>query len=110
MEKNSFMIQMDFFNVNQQAEQLDVISRKLLQAKNKLNQVRTKIPTAWRGDNADAYLRKMEIQINETERIAASLQKVAEVVRGVAKQTYEAENEALERARNRSDTGGGGGR
>ena len=43
MEKNSFMIQMDFFNVNQQAEQLDVISRKLLQAKNKLNQVRTKI-------------------------------------------------------------------
>lgn len=110
MEKNNFMIQMDFFNVNRQAEQLDVIATKLLQAKNKLNQVREKIPTAWSGDNADAYLKKMEMQINETGRIATSLQKVAEVVRGVAKQTYEAENEALERVNNRFDTGGGGGR
>lgn len=108
MEKNSFMIQMDFVHVNGQAKQLDEIAGKLFRQKNKLNQVKTKIPNAWRGENSDDYSRKMEILVDETERIANALQKIAEVVRGVAKQTYEAENEALERARNRFGGNGGG--
>lgn len=60
------------------------------------------ISNSWKGENADAYLRKGEKVKEKMSRTAKDLNNAAETVRTIAKNTYEAEMRAWKIAQTRS--------
>ncbi|MBE6758570.1 MAG: WXG100 family type VII secretion target [Ruminococcaceae bacterium] len=105
------------FNYNQsiaQARKLDDLAEDL---KNMLRgtyaTAAENIRGAWKGDNADRFLVKLEELREQINSTAKYLETLARSIRSAASTIYKAEKRAEELARNRSfggGSGGGGGR
>ena len=103
MAKTKATIQMDFNKANKQAEELSEIANALdnLAQKDMLNCFNS-IGNNWKGENADAYIKKGNIVKGNIEKVAKDLKKAAETIRKIAKNTKDAEMAALEIANNRT--------
>ena len=55
----------------------------------------------WRGENADAYRTKMSLFRNELSQTANQLTNMADIIRQIARNTYQADMRALELAEKR---------
>lgn len=92
---NNFMIQM---NYTQAMEQADELSRVAVNVKNLSEEDVAKlmmdIGNCWEGENACAYIAKVNILKNNLEKTAADIEKTAETIRMMATNIYNAEMEA----------------
>ena len=96
MAKSAFSIWMDFSKANKQADKPDEIASKVEKvAKNDMTNCRGTLSNGWKGDNATAYLKKMQIVEGDLASNAVNLRKIAKTIRQVAANTYKAEMAAL---------------
>ena len=100
-------IEMNFRQAKQQADQLENLAVRLERlAKNDFRGTLQNLSSCWKGESADAYMRKGERLEDHMARTASNLKKTARTIRSVAQRTYEAEMRAREIARNRTYGGG----
>ena len=109
--KSSTQIRFDFQNAKQQANRLDELASDLeQQVIRKMSDTSQQLHTAWTGDSANRFVAKqgeLQEKIRSTSR---SLRELANEIRSIAKQVYDAEMQAYYIAiQSRSFGGGGGG-
>ena len=107
MEKTMFQIVADFSKTKEQASVIEDIAKKIRKEKQKLYDDMSFLSAGWKGDNADAYMKKVYAIADKASDIADSLQASANVIMQMAQNTYDAEKESYEIAKNRSYSGGG---
>lgn len=81
--------------LSEQADRLDRL------AGNSLSGTMQNLSNNWKGESADAYLRKGEKMKSEIHTLARELRRAASVIRSSAERTYRAETRARELARKR---------
>lgn len=95
MAKTLVIIQLELAEAKKQANCLDQISRELKQtAKYDLETVLKGIESVWKSDTAFAYIKKGRVLQEELEKRADELKNIANTIRLIAKNTYEAEMNA----------------
>lgn len=100
-------IEIDFGVAKRQASQLEELASRLEKlAKNDFEDTLQNISSSWKGQNADAYLRKGEKLEDSILRTASDLRRTASTIRTNAQRTYDAEMRARELARLRTYGGG----
>lgn len=103
MAKTSFQIWMDYKNATNSANRLDEIANKIENASQRdlmgnLNQ----LASNWKSDSSNQYRKKGQNISNNLTSIAKNIRKTASTIRTMAKNTYDAEMQALQIARARS--------
>lgn len=101
MAKTMASIAMDYNKAQRQAKNLDSIATQLRTNKSKLESCKSNISAAWKGDNATAYLRKLETVVNNLAKIESNINRIASTVRTNSKRTYDAEVNAINTATKR---------
>lgn len=95
-------IEMDFRAAMNQADKIDGIANRLKNLSN--NDYRNtiqNISNAWKGDNADVYVKKSSTLIDKMNGTASKLADAADTIRRIAKNIYDAEMAAWEIAHRR---------
>lgn len=97
-----YQIQMDFNKAGQKAGELDDIADRLSKiAETDLPNILNGLGSDWKGDNADAYIRK-GVGVGENMReTVKDLRNTAATIRKIAQNVYDAEMEALRIAEER---------
>lgn len=89
-------IRFNYNNAKRQAQQLDAVAERLERLSLKtMESSMQSLTSAWKGNNATAYLRKTDILKKDIKKTAASIRQAADEIRRVAKRVYDAEMEAL---------------
>lgn len=102
MAKSLYEIEMDFANAKKQADELDGVAKNIEKMiSNEYEPCMSSISANWKGDNAEAYVLKGNKLKEKIAKTATNLRKVAETIRTIAKNTYEAEKVAYEIAQAR---------
>ena len=102
MARSLEAIEMDFGKAEQQASELEEIASSLESMSDKdLGGTLDELAKDWTGDNAAKYLQKGEALQGNLETTASAIQAVADVIRRIAEEIYEAEMRAWERAHDR---------
>lgn len=104
--KSQKMIEMDYQQAVSQAEELERIAVQLKnQAEQNFPGIIENNQSAWQGDNADSYIKKantLQPRMMRTMRTSENLKSVAQTIRTVSKNPYEAELRAIEIAQERT--------
>lgn len=96
-------IKMNFRAASVMAERLDTLAKKMSNlAENRYYGTLRNISNNWKGENAEAYVRKGEKVKSKMSRTAADLRSAAATVRTIAKNTYDAEMRAYQIAQTRN--------
>ena len=96
-------IEMDLQKANSQAAQLERIAQRLYSLSySKMDAVINDIGSNWDGVNAKSFCTKGRRLSHEVATSATNLRRIAEHIRIVARNTYEAEKRAEEIARERN--------
>ncbi len=99
MGKSAFEIRMDYNRAIQQADTLLQIAKDLKGTANtRIEECSSQIAYNWEGVNASTYLRKCADLKQKIAKTADSLERTAETIKQMAKNTYDAEMKALELA------------
>ncbi len=97
-----YQIEMDFSRANQKAQDLDDIASDLSRLGNTdLENTLQGLSSEWKGDNATKYVQKGGELKSKISTTAANLRNVASTIRAIARNTYNAEMEALRIAEQR---------
>ena len=100
MAKSSFEIRMDYNRAVAQANSLEQIAEEMRNsAENDLRDCMSEIAGNWTGENARAYLQKVEKLSDSVRKTSERLKDTAEAIRKIARNTYNADMRALELAR-----------
>ena len=102
MAKTAHMIDLDYQKALRQADRLDEAVKDIKRERTKLKECRTRISSAWKGENATAYLKKVQIVENDLATMEKNIRDTAATIRKIAKTTYEAEKKALALAKART--------
>ncbi len=95
-------IQMDFHQAGKQADELDRIAEALKRVSaTDLRDTLNKLGNDWRGENADRYIQKGVLLMENMEKTISSLHTAANTIRVTAKNIYNAEMAALRIAQER---------
>ena len=95
-------IEWNYIQAKRQAAKLEEQADRLGRlAGNSLSGTMQTLSNNWRGDSADAYLRKGEKMRSEINTLAKELRRAASVIRSSAERTYRAEMRARELAKKR---------
>lgn len=99
MAKSIYEIEMNFAKAKRQADDLDNVARKIENMlNNEYEPCMNGISANWKGENANAYIKKGNALKTKIEKSASNLKKVANTIRVIAKNTYDAEKAAYELA------------
>lgn len=102
MARSLSAIRMDFAKALRQAQQLEQVSRDMKNlAERKLEDTLSGLGQNWTGDNSMKYIgkgRQLEGKITDTSK---SLANIAQAIRQIAQNVYDAEMRAWEIAHNR---------
>lgn len=101
MAKTMASIAMDYNKAQRQAKNIDSVAAQLRTNKAKLENCKSNISAAWKGDNATEYLRKLETVANNLTKIERNINKIASAVKTNSKRTYDAEVNAINTATKR---------
>ncbi|MDE6957731.1 MAG: WXG100 family type VII secretion target [Lachnospiraceae bacterium] len=102
MAKSEFYIMLDFRNTMRQADRLEELGNRIKDVANKdLVNCRSSLSANWKGENATAYLKKVQKVEGNIASIGEKLKNTAEVLREIAQRTYDTEMWALEKAKKR---------
>lgn len=96
-------IRMDFEKVNESAGKLEDIADALFKLHDdNIETTLSSIRTAWTGEHADTFCSKYDTAGDNVVKTAKNLKATAETIRRMAKNTYDAEMEAIRIARLRT--------
>ena len=96
-------INMDFRQAMAQADKVDNLADRLSQVANdQLGDTLQNLSYGWKGDNAEAYLKKGARLQGKITMSSSDLHSIASSIRTAAQRIYNAEMQALDIARNRS--------
>jgi len=99
---SKYQIEMDFSRANQKAQELDEIAADLSKLSNTdLENTLQGLNNEWKGENATKYIQKGTLLKGKISNTAANLKSVASTIRTIARNTYNAEMEALRIAEQR---------
>lgn len=102
MAATLFSIQMDFNRAKAQASQLETIADSIEKlASNNMEECMAGVSSNWKGESADLYIQKGRQLEREMKDSAKELKRIAQTVRKIAQNTYNAEKKAILAARNR---------
>ena len=102
MARSAFEIQMDYQNAIKQANSLSEIARELkTTADSSFQECMSEISSSWTGENADSYVKKCGLLKEKISKSSDKLQKTADAIRKIARNTYQMEMSALEIMRRR---------
>lgn len=97
------MIEITFANAIAQAKEIDECAQEMLRVANSgLGGIKSELGSAWQGDSADAYLRKVDVSASNITKTAQRLQDVAQTLRSVAEIFRDTELKAIEIAEQRT--------
>ncbi|MCI9020865.1 MAG: hypothetical protein HFH32_09015 [Eubacterium sp.] len=103
MAKIMHTIEMEFQNARRQADELEQISKSLsMLADSSFQSCLAGIAAAWKGENAAAFCKKGNLVGNNVKNTAQDLKHVAETIREIAQNTYNAEKQNYEIAQART--------
>lgn len=103
MAKIMHTIEMEFQNARRQADELEQISKSLsMLADSSFQSCLAGIVAAWKGENAAAFCKKGNLVGNNVKNTAQDLKHVAETIREIAQNTYNAEKQNYEIAQART--------
>ncbi len=103
MAKTMHTIEMEFQNARRQADELEQISKSLsMLADSSFQSCMAGIAAAWKGENAAAFCKKGNLVGNNVKNTAQDLKHVAETIREIAQNTYNAEKQNYEIAQART--------
>lgn len=103
MAATLFSIQMDFNRAKAQASQLEAIAGDIERlASNNMEECMSGISSNWKGDSAKLYVKKGRQLEQDMKGSARELRKIAQTIRKIAQNTYNAEKKAIIAARNRT--------
>ena len=103
MAKTMHTIEMEFKNARRQADELEQISKSLsMLADSSFQSCLAGIAAAWKGENAAAFCKKGNLVGNNVKNTAQDLKHVAETIREIAQNTYNAEKQNYEIAQART--------
>lgn len=89
-------IEIDFSEAKLLSEKVTELAANMKRIANQqFQQTLQELATCWKGDTANAYLRKAEIVREEIEKSAKDLQKIGESIFNRAKALYAAEKAAV---------------
>lgn len=101
------LIEMNFRQAKQQAAKLEELAIQLENlAKKDLQDTMQELSGVWKGENAEAYMRKGNRLGENIAATAANLKQIAATIRTTAQRTYETEMRAREIAIERTYGGG----
>ena len=96
-------IRMDFERANKTAGEIDDIADALIKLHdNDLDEALKSVRTAWTGEHANSFCIKYNNASSDVVKSANNLRNTAETIRRMAKNTYDAEMEAIQIARRRT--------
>ncbi len=102
MARSLHAIEFDFQKALRQARELDQVAQRLNSlSDSSLEDTLNQISANWTGDNAVKYIKKGKLLQGNIDKTANALREVAEAIREIARNLYEAEMAAWERAHNR---------
>lgn len=97
MAKSLYTIQMDFKKANESAAELEKTAKALKNLGNSEFQTEIdKIASEWKGENSNNYIAKCNELRNKLLKTSDDIYKTADMIRSVAKNTYNAEKKAYE--------------
>ncbi len=103
MAKSEYQIRMNYQKTLGQADELDKLSRQLRQlAEGNVGNIRGRIQSNWRGSNADRYLDKMNQFQKSLSGTAEKVTTLSGTLRGIAKNTYQADMKVMRLAQQRN--------
>ena len=103
MAKTMHTIEMEFQNARRQADELEQISKSLsMLADSSFQSCLAGIAAAGKGENAAAFCKKGNLVGNNVKNTAQDLKHVAETIREIAQNTYNAEKQNYEIAQART--------
>ena len=98
--KTEAMIYLDYQKTMREADQLKAIASRLKTlSSSDLENCLGQVSSHWEGDNARAYVTKGRTVSEKITKTAAQLDRAADTIRIMAKNTYDAEMRALQIAR-----------
>lgn len=106
---SKYTIRLNYNRATGQADRLDTIADQIRNmAQKEYEDTLNGIANAWKGENANEYLRKARTLRDSIEATADDLGDIADEIRRKAYRIYQAEMAALEIATTRSYSGGSG--
>ena len=100
------------FNYNvaiRKARELEEIAEQIRQTVAEMQDLAASSSCHWKGDASQSYYSKLFQNIESMSDVCSNYQKIAETIRTTAQRLYNMEMDAIEIARQRSYSGGGGG-
>ena len=89
-------ININFQEAMRKAERLEGIAEDIRKiAVNEMENEIRNISGNWKGENATEYLKKVEIVRGKMEKTASNLKQIAQTIRTIARNTYDAEMSAI---------------
>ena len=101
MAKTAYSIYLDYQKAMKQADQLEGAAKIIRNERKNVQASQKSISAAWQGDNATKFIKKVNVVEEDLDSIAKNVQNAANVIRQIAKETYEAEQKALDLAKAR---------
>ena len=103
MAQTSWEITMNFRSAIRQADRLESVAEQMnSMAQQRFSASIQELSVGWKGENANAYLRKCESLKQKIGETAKQLRGVAADIRSIAQRTYDAEMAALRIAQERN--------
>lgn len=96
MNKTRFSIIMDYQNAVRQAEILDSVVKDLEKNERDEQAFIDGLRISWTGENAEIFLKKLEISKNNVSKIKQMLSETSVAIKRIAKRTYDTEMATLE--------------
>lgn len=104
MAKSMNEINMDYHVMKMKADELDQIAKALEQnGLRELDIAMSSLSSGWKSDTAAAYARKANTLKENLKKQVIQIQKDAETLRRIAKNTYDEEMKAYQNAQQRSN-------
>lgn len=95
MAKSKFSIMMNYHKTMQQATALDRLATELAGCLNSNTDSRNQVSAYWKGDNAQRYLRKIDVNNEDIRKIHKNVVDTSNAIKKIAKRTYETEMQTL---------------
>lgn len=100
---SNLMIQLNYTQAIEQAEQLSKMADEIKDlSEEEVAKLITDLGSCWEGENASAYIAKVEILKRNLEKTAEDIKKTSTTIRDMATNIYNAEMEAEKIADNRT--------
>jgi WXG100 family type VII secretion target len=96
--KTAYQVKVAYNGAKKQAANIENIAKKIDKRRQSLEDERNRLAGYWTGDNSNVYRGKIGEREQELSRIVTDLKNIADTVRQVSKNSYNADMQAIQTA------------